>query len=132
MIVWKADNIETIRSAITWAGFDNFTFLFSYEDTRDAFGIPHDLDILAAVFRVPAALDPESPPESKAALARRPEYNRTNRYWKATSIAEWVERVEDPEERNKFEERVKKLKAGYGQLSDTYQSSKGTAEIPLA
>src|SRR6476619_932192 len=28
-------------SAITWAGFDNFYYFFTYEDSRDAFGIPH-------------------------------------------------------------------------------------------
>src|SRR6476660_7862679 len=37
-------------SAITWSGFDNFYYLFSYEDTRDAFNIPHDLAILEHVF----------------------------------------------------------------------------------
>ena len=46
-------------SAITWAGFDNFYYFFTYEDSRDAFGIPHDLKILKEVFgrrgrRVPA------------------------------------------------------------------------------
>ena len=39
-------------SAITWAGFDNFYYLFGYEDTRDAFNIPHDLKILSEVFRI--------------------------------------------------------------------------------
>ena len=39
-------------SAITWAGFDNFFYLFGYEDTRDAFNIPHDLKILQEVFGV--------------------------------------------------------------------------------
>jgi len=33
-------------SAITWTGFDNFYYLFSYTDTKDAFNIPHDLKIL--------------------------------------------------------------------------------------
>ena len=33
-------------SAITWCGFDNFYYFFTYEDSRDAFGIPHDLKIL--------------------------------------------------------------------------------------
>ena len=37
-------------SAITWAGFDNFSYFFTYEDSRDAFAIPHDLNILAEVF----------------------------------------------------------------------------------
>ena len=27
-------------SGITWSGFDNFFYLFSYEDSRDAFSIP--------------------------------------------------------------------------------------------
>ncbi len=31
-------------SAITWSGFDNFYYLVSYEDSRDAFKIPHDLN----------------------------------------------------------------------------------------
>ena len=33
-------------SAITWTGFDNFYYLFSHEDSRDSFAIPHDLKIL--------------------------------------------------------------------------------------
>jgi hypothetical protein len=40
-------------SAIAWSGFDNFYYLFSYEDTRDEFEIPHDRAILAEVFRCP-------------------------------------------------------------------------------
>jgi tRNA(Arg) A34 adenosine deaminase TadA len=39
-------------SAIAWSGFDNFYYLFSYEDTRDEFAIPHDLAILAEIFRL--------------------------------------------------------------------------------
>ncbi|ORY28148.1 cytidine deaminase-like protein [Naematelia encephala] len=36
-------------SGITWSGFDNHYFLFTYEDTRDAFDIPYDIQILEAV-----------------------------------------------------------------------------------
>ena len=39
-------------SAITWCGFDNFYYFFTYQDSRDAFGIPHDLKILKEVFGV--------------------------------------------------------------------------------
>ena len=39
-------------SAITWTGLDNFSYLFSHEDSRDAFAIPHDLRILKEVFRL--------------------------------------------------------------------------------
>ncbi len=56
-------------SAITWTGFDNFFYLFSHEDSRDSFAIPHDLKILKEVFR----LDPGG-------------YNADNAYWTGYSI----------------------------------------------
>ena len=56
-------------SAITWTGFDNFYYLFSHEDSRDSFAIPHDLKILKEVF----TLDPGG-------------YNAENAYWKSFSI----------------------------------------------
>ena len=37
-------------SAITWAGYNNFYYLFSYQDSRDSFNIPHDLKILQQLF----------------------------------------------------------------------------------
>ena len=43
-------------SAITWAGFDNFVYLFSYQESRDLFAIPHDLNILNQVFNVQGSL----------------------------------------------------------------------------
>ena len=55
-------------SAITWAGFDNFYYLFSHEDSRDSFAIPHDLKILKEVF----TLDPGG-------------YHAENAYWKSYS-----------------------------------------------
>ena len=56
-------------SAITWTGFDNFFYLFSHEDSRDSFAIPHDLKILKEVF----TLDPGG-------------YRAENAYWKSYSI----------------------------------------------
>jgi tRNA(Arg) A34 adenosine deaminase TadA len=45
-------------SAITWAGFDNYYYLFSHEDSRDSFAIPHDLRILKELFGLDrAAID---------------------------------------------------------------------------
>ena len=38
-------------SAITWAGFDNFHYLFAYRSTAEDFAIPHDLRILEEVSR---------------------------------------------------------------------------------
>ena len=60
-------------SAITWAGFDNFYYFFSYEDSRDAFDIPHDLRILKEVFGIDDG-----------------EYRASNAYWTSYSIPELV------------------------------------------
>jgi tRNA(Arg) A34 adenosine deaminase TadA len=38
-------------SSIPWGGWDNFFYLFSYEDSRDAHGIPHDIVMLDEIFR---------------------------------------------------------------------------------
>ena len=49
-------------SAITWTGFDNFYYLFSHEDSRDSFAIPHDLKILKEVFTLdPGGYRPRTP-----------------------------------------------------------------------
>ena len=53
-------------------GFDNFYYFFTYEDSRDAFGIPHDLKILKEVFGVDDG-----------------GYRRSNAFWTAYSIAIW-------------------------------------------
>ena len=37
-------------SAITWAGFDNYFYFFSHEDSRDSFAIPHDLKIMKELY----------------------------------------------------------------------------------
>jgi tRNA(Arg) A34 adenosine deaminase TadA len=100
-------------SAITWAGFDNFTYLFSYEDTRDAFAIPHDLKILAEVFGV-----------------KDGKYVRTNAFWTSESLAELVGRSAEPA-RSRLNRRIRALRDVYSRLSDAYQAGKGIVSIPL-
>jgi tRNA(Arg) A34 adenosine deaminase TadA len=80
-------------SGIAWAGFNEFYYLFSYEDSRDLFSIPYDIDILEQVFRVPA---PSDTPET---LAARPLYNRTNKFFAAKSLANLVDSISDGIER---------------------------------
>lgn len=100
-------------SAITWTGFDNFYYLFSHEDSRDSFAIPHDLKILKEVF----TLDPGG-------------YNAENAYWKSFSLRRLVREL-PLEERARLEARAKALAALYEQLSQTYQTSKAGNDIPL-
>lgn len=101
-------------SAIAWSGFDNFYYLFSYEDTRDAFEIPHDLAILAEVFRCADG-----------------SYADTNAYWTSYHLPELVEQGSQ-HERAKWREQVADLRSAYGVLSDHYQDVKGESDIPLA
>ncbi|KAL8293556.1 hypothetical protein RQP46_000257 [Phenoliferia psychrophenolica] len=113
-------------SGITWSGFDNHYYLFTYEDTRDMFAIPHDIAILEAVFKVPVE------GESADAFAKRPLYNKENKFWKAKSVADLVGELEAGEEKDALVVKMNRVRALYGDLSDTYQKSKGSAGIPLA
>ena len=100
-------------SAITWTGFDNFYYLFSHEDSRDSFAIPHDLIILKEVFR----LDPGG-------------YNTQNAYWKSFSIRKLVRELPEPAQ-SRLEARIDKISARYDELSGVYQASKSDNDIPL-
>jgi len=101
-------------SAITWAGYDNFHYLFSLQDSRDAFGIPHDLRILQEVFQ-----------------CQDREYARRNTYWQSHDVQQLIGRCTGPVERD-LRRRVERLRRVYDELSAIYQASKGTHEIPLA
>jgi tRNA(Arg) A34 adenosine deaminase TadA len=100
-------------SAITWTGFDNFFYLFSHEDSRDSFAIPHDLKILKEVF----TLDPGG-------------YNAENAYWKSYSIRRLARALPEAE-RARLDERIAKISALYDEMSHTYQASKADNDIPL-
>jgi len=101
-------------SAITWTGFDNFYYLFSHEDSRDSFAIPHDLKILKEVF----TLDPGG-------------YNAENAYWKSYSLRRLVTELAEPE-RGRLEARIARISARYDRLSAGYQAGKGDNDIPLS
>lgn len=100
-------------SAITWAGFDNFYYFFSHEDSRDAFAIPHDLKILKEVF----GLEPGG-------------YRKQNAFWNSFAIADLVE-TEEHGLSAELKEQTARIKARYAALSDSYQSSKSANDIPL-
>lgn len=100
-------------SAITWAGFDNFYYLFGHEASRDSFAIPHDLNILKQVFN----LDPGG-------------YNASNAYWKSFSIEAMIRSLA-PAERDALRARIGPIAAAYERLSAEYQRSKPFNDIPL-
>ena len=100
-------------SAITWSGFDNFVYLFSHEDSRDAFAIPHDLRILKEVFDV----EPGG-------------YRRRNAFWQSHAVPALIAAL-PPAARAPLEARVARLAERYAALSDAYQSGKADNAIPL-
>jgi len=100
-------------SAITWAGFDNFYYFFSHEDSRDSFAIPHDLRILKEVFR----LDPGG-------------YAKTNAFWHSAAIADLIATAEEPE-KTALKKQERDIRAAYDAVSADYQSGKAGNAIPL-
>ncbi|OOG75696.1 tRNA-specific adenosine deaminase [Sinorhizobium sp. A49] len=100
-------------SAITWAGFDNFYYFFSHEDSRDSFSIPHDLKILKEVFR----LEPGG-------------YAQNNAFWKSSSIAALAKDA-DQETQEKLAAQDARIRGRYQRLSESYQSGKSDNAIPL-
>ena len=100
-------------SAITWAGFDNFYYFFTYEDSRDAFAIPHDLRILKEVFDVDDG-----------------GYRRSNAFWTCYSIRDLVESEPEPL-RTQLREQDLRIRNVYTALSEQYQESKGDNDIPF-
>lgn len=101
-------------SGITWAGFDNFFYLFSYEDTKDAFSIPHDLRMQEEIFRVEDG-----------------NYAKKNYYWSSWGLKELVAGC-DEQDRKSFTDRIEALRKTYYEMSEIYQKTKNKgAEIPL-
>ena len=100
-------------SAITWAGFDNFYFLFSHEDSRAVFDIPHDLKILKEVFSLDAG-----------------GYNSDNAYWTSYSISGLVA-VQPLDDRKRLQARIDTVTNKYKALSRHYDIHKASSDIPL-
>ncbi|CAF3597590.1 unnamed protein product [Rotaria socialis] len=106
-------------SAITWCGYDNFYYLFSHEDSRDVFNIPHDIKIFNALFG-----DSEK---------SRPLYNRVNSFWHSHNILYMIESLDHRNEaRESLGRRINDVSKIYAELSNVYQKNKGEARIPLA
>ena len=103
-------------SSITWGGWDNFFYLFSYEDSRDAYGIPHDIVMLDEIFRCPEG-----------------SYSEKNKFWSSWSLRDLIAAVSE-EQQADFLKRVDQLKKTYAEMSAIYQKAKAEgkgADVPL-
>ena len=100
-------------SAITWSGFDNFYYLFHYEDTESTFNIPHDLKILKEVFNIDKG-----------------QYSKNNTFWQSYSILEEIKELKNSET-DKLLAKIKEINKLYEDISNNYQSAKNSNHIPL-
>ena len=100
-------------SAITWSGFDNFYYFFSYKETDSTFRIPHDLNILQEVFKI-----------------KDGEYSKNNSYWKSYSIIDQIKENHDLNNHHLIK-KIDKIKLLYSDLSTQYQNAKISNNIPL-
>ena len=100
-------------SAITWSGFDNFYYLFPYEETESTFNIPYDLKILKEVFKI-----------DKGA------YSKNNTFWQSYSIIEEIKKLQNAEN-DKLLAKIKEINKLYEDISNNYQSAKNSNHIPL-
>ncbi len=96
-------------SAITWAGFDNYAYFFSHEDSRDGFGIPHDLKIMKELYALDAG-----------------QYRRDNAFFKASAIRPMLNGSPI------LTAQADRISAAYADLSDAYQKTKSGNSIPLS
>lgn len=104
-------------SGIAWSGFSEVYYLFTYEDSRDLFAIPYDIEILQEVFRVQGA-------ETKVQAEGRALYNRDNKFFKARSLVDVVGSIGDDDERQVYMAKLERVKSLYNELSATYQEGK--------
>ncbi|MAV87700.1 MAG: tRNA-specific adenosine deaminase [Rhodospirillaceae bacterium] len=101
-------------SAITWANFDNFYYYFGYQDTKDTFHIPHDLNILKEVFKIDNG-----------------QYARKNKFWESKSVVNMVNELSDDSILD-LREQINRINKKYTKLSEIYQKQKGLSGIPLS
>ena len=100
-------------SAITWSGFDNFYYLFHYEETESNFNIPYDLKILKEVFKIDKG-----------------QYSKINSFWQSYSIIEEIKELKNSEN-DKLLAKIKEINKLYEDISNNYQSAKNSNHIPL-
>ena len=101
-------------SAITWAGFDNFYYYFSYQDSRDLFEIPHDIKIMEDVFD-----------------CQKGEYHRQNSFWNSYDLREMAFKLDEGKDRDAFKAQMQHIDDVYDRLSHHYQATKQDNNIPL-
>ena len=101
-------------SAITWGGYDTIFYLFSYEDSRQTFNIPYDLQQMKDIYKLPDG-----------------DYVKKNSFWTSYDIVQLIKKKCDEKTQAGFIARVQKLKQQYDEMSAVYQATKVNTDIPF-
>ncbi|PHH62189.1 hypothetical protein CDD81_7383 [Ophiocordyceps australis] len=90
-------------SALAWSGFDEFYYLFTYEENRRVFGFPgRDVGIIRDVFHL-----------GDKTVSDENMYSRENAFFKGRALADMVNGIEDEEQREKARGEMERIKGLY-------------------
>eukprot|EP01084_Bolivina_argentea_P156692 273076_1 len=95
-------------SAISWNNFPKIYYFFSYEDTKDDFGQPKDIEMFNVVF-------------DNAGTETDPYYIEENKWWNSIYILDVIQQIDDQQTRDILLNEYYKTKEVYktlGWLSD--------------
>ncbi|KAH8690722.1 cytidine deaminase-like protein [Talaromyces proteolyticus] len=115
-------------SAILWSGFDNFIYMYTYEETHNVFECHGDLDIFNDVFNVREGEVARQASLDGLVSQVRPQYKLRSSRLVALSFAELLAAIVDKEERSTYADKVEGLKRSYGRLSEAYRRNMSSKE----
>ncbi|KAJ0414608.1 cytidine deaminase-like protein [Aspergillus carlsbadensis] len=112
-------------SAILWSGFDNFIYMYTYEETHYVFECHGDLDIFNDVFNVrEGEVARQASLDGKGGQVR-PQYKLRSERLVALSFAEILAAIENKEKQAEYVTKVESVKKSYGRLSEAYRRNMG-------
>jgi tRNA(Arg) A34 adenosine deaminase TadA len=115
-------------SAILWSGFDNFIYMYTYEETHHVFECHGDLDIFNDVFNVCEAETARQASLDGKWAQIRPQYKLRSSRLVALSFAELLAAITDEKIQAEYLTKVEQIKRSYGRLSEAYRRNMGVEE----
>ncbi|OKL60047.1 hypothetical protein UA08_04969 [Talaromyces atroroseus] len=112
-------------SAILWSGFDNFIYMYTYEETHYVFECHGDLDIFNDVFNVREAETARQASLDGTLAQIRPQYKLRSSRLVALSFAELLAAITDKKTQSEYLTKVEQIKRSYGRLSEAYRRNMG-------
>eukprot|EP01084_Bolivina_argentea_P296565 510779_1 len=97
-------------SAISWNGFKNFYYLFTYEETQNDFEMPGDILMMEQVF-------------NNYGTEQDPYYNEQNTFWLSRYIVDVIQETENEQVKKILMDKYLEIKAQYTSLMDIHPDS---------